>query len=248
MAEKFRVGCSGWFYRAWRGVFYPEDLPTSRWFSHYASVFDTVEINSTFYNFPTVERVRRWLKGTPEGFLFSVKAPQVITHRKKFRDCEDLVSEFYRVISVLGENLGAVLFQLPPSVKRDEDFLSLLVKTLSRDFRNAVEFRHASWFTDEVRETLAQKGIAFVEVSAPGFGAIPEKVSGPPDFAYVRMHGVKKWYDHDYSEEELSSFSRVLSACPSRQVFVYFNNDVGGRAPSNAVILREMMGKGKTSR
>ncbi len=241
--KTIRVGCSGWFYRAWKGVFYPNELPQSGWFSYYSSKFNTVELNSTFYNFPKKERVRRWLKEAPDGFIYAIKAPRIITHLKKFRDCEGYLREFYETIEILGDKLGAVLFQLPPSVKKDHDFMRLLASSLSSHFKNAVEFRHISWFDDETRETLTDSGIAMVAVSAPGFEGIPGYIFGCPEFSYLRLHGITKWYAYDYSDEELRKIAEAVRKCESNEVYVYFNNDVGASAPRNARRLMEFLNK-----
>ena len=232
MSEPCWVGTSGYFYRGWKGVFYPEHLPLSRYFAYYQEHFDTVELNASFYRFPSPQSVRRWYREARDGFLYAVKAPREITHLKRFGDPSRL-AEFYQVVSGLGEKLGAVLFQLPPSFKKSPEHLDRLVSALDPAFRNAVEFRHPSWWSEEVRSALREAGVAFVSVSAPG---LPEEFVDTA-FPYLRFHGREAWYRYDYPEEELSHWARLARGRP---LFAYFNNTDGGHAPKNALTFRRL--------
>jgi len=228
-----RVGTSGYFYRGWKGVFYPEDLPLARYFDYYQGFFDTVELNASFYRFPTPGAVRRWYREAKAGFLYAVKVHREITHLKKFADSAR-VRDFYEVVAGLGEKLGPVLFQLPPSFRYGPENLERLLSALDGDFKNAVEFRHPSWWREEVYRALEEAGVAFVSVSAPGLPGDYVETA----FAYLRFHGRTAWYRYDYPEEELVGWAK---AARGKEVYAYFNNTDGGHAPGNALRFRELL-------
>ncbi len=228
-----RVGTSGYFYRGWKGGFYPGDLPLARYFDYYQESFDTVELNASFYRFPTPEAVRRWYREAREGFLYAVKAHREITHLKKFAD-PSRVRDFYEVVAGLGEKLGPVLFQLPPSFRYRPEHLDRLMAALDPGYKNAIEFRHPSWWNETVYQALRAAGVAFVSVSAPG---LPEDYVETA-FAYLRFHGRTAWYRYDYSENELLRWAR---AARGREVYAYFNNTDAGHAPKNALRFRELL-------
>lgn len=240
MAE-YRVGCSGWIYPHWAGLFYPEDLPQREWFDFYAKVFNTVEVNATFYRFPTEKMVRAWYRKGPEGFLFTLKAFRGITHLRKFQGTEELVRRFYAMGEELWEKLGGFLFQLPPSLKYNRDFLLRILDQLDPRFSNTLEFRHASWFTEEVAEILRERGVAMCIVSAPN---LPEYVVATASHAFVRFHGKGAWYAYRYSMRELRTWAERIKSLPVERVFIYFNNDWNAWAPENALQLEELLLKG----
>lgn len=227
------VGCSGFFYRGWRGKFYPKSSKPSEWFKYYAQHFDTVEINSSFYHFPMEKNVRSWMKGAPNNFIFTVKAPRIITHFKKFRETDELVKRFYNVISTLGERLGCILFQLPPSMKFSEEMLEKILNQLDPRFRNVLEFRHKSWWKTKVKRVLREYNTAFCTVSAPG---LPDDIVITADFGYIRFHGKDAWYRYDYSDDELRAWARRVKR-RGKIFFIYFNNDFDAYAPFNALKL-----------
>ncbi len=228
-----RVGTSGYFYRGWKGVFYPEDLPLSRYFEHYQRVFDTVELNASFYRFPTPGAVRRWYREAGAGFLYAVKVHREITHLRKFAD-PARVRDFYEAVSGLGEKLGPVLFQLPPRFAYRPEHLERVLAVLDPDFKNAIEFRHPSWWREEVYAALRAAGVAFVAVSAPG---LPEERVATA-FVYLRFHGRSAWYRYDYSREELAPWADFARG---REAYAYFNNTDAGHAPANALTFRELL-------
>ena len=153
------VGCSGWFYWKWRGSFYPVELPTSEWFGHYAARFDTVEINASFYSWPTVANVKSWLRQSgAQTFIYTVKVCELITHIQKFEDTRALVKDFGLIADILGERMGCFLFQLPPSYHFTEARLSAILAQLDPERRNVVEFRHASWWNDTVFAAFQRPG------------------------------------------------------------------------------------------
>jgi len=234
MNQDCRVGTSGYFYRGWRGAFYPPELSPSEYFAYYQEHFDTVEVNASFYRFPTRETVRRWYREAREGFLYAVKAHREITHIKRFQDPER-VRTFYEAVAALGEKLGPVLFQLPPSFRYSEENLNRILSALDPSFKNAVEFRHASWWDEAVYRALREAGVAFVSVSAPG---LPETFVNTA-FAYLRFHGKEAWYRYEYSEEELAAWAE--RARGHRPLFAYFNNTDRGYAPKNALRFKELV-------
>ncbi|MCR4391414.1 MAG: DUF72 domain-containing protein [Candidatus Acetothermia bacterium] len=235
---RFRIGCSGWVYPHWAGPFYPGDSREKDWFAFYARHFDTVEVNSTFYHFPREATVRGWAEKSPDGFLFTLKAWRGITHLRKFKGTEDLVRRFYAVGAELGDKLGGVLFQLPPTVPYNPGVLARILDQLDPTYRNTLEFRHPSWFNDEVAELLHERGVAMCIVSAPG---LPEFVVATASHAFVRFHGREEWYAYRYSEEELRGWAGRLSGLPVDMVFAYFNNDAFAWAPENALRLKELV-------
>jgi uncharacterized protein YecE (DUF72 family) len=235
-----RIGCSGWQYRHWRGVFYPTGLRPARWLEHYAAQFDTVEINNTFYRLPEGETFGAWKRRVPRGFVFAVKASRYLTHMKKLKDSEDPLAHFFTRTRHLGTMLGPVLYQLPPrwplNIERLQGFLSHLPKNRL----HAVEFREPSWYADEALELLRRHHVALVLHDMPG-SAAPRVTTGP--FVYVRFHGTAK-YSGSYDDETLAGWASWLSdrARDGLGIYAYFNNDVGGHAPRDAVRLRAMLG------
>lgn len=237
MGKRVWVGCSGYFYWGWRGRFYPEDAPPSRWFELYAQQFDTVEMNSTFYRFPTESTVKRWLKKAPPNFRFTVKAPRSITHIERMGESAS-VARLYAVLRGLGDHLGAVLFQLPPSLHYSPENLERVLRPLEPGFDNALEFRHPSWWREEVYRALDAAGAVFVSVSAPD---LPERYLETAGRAYLRFHGRDTWYRYLYTEEELAAWAGRVRAGSARLVYAYFNNDPEAAAPTNAAAFRRML-------
>jgi uncharacterized protein YecE (DUF72 family) len=232
------IGCSGFYYRHWRGLFYPDDLPQRLWFEYYCSHFNTVELNTTFYNFPKEAFLRSWHERSPADFLFTVKAPRLITHYKKFADCKTVCAEFYDVIlKGLKEKTGTILFQLPPSMPRTEVKLSEILGCLSNEFSNVIEFRHQSWWTDQVYDELSKHDITFCGISHP---TLPDKLIHNTEVLYYRMHGTPRLYASLYSRDNLESISAQIMATKAKKVFVYFNNDVNAYAVQNATALKEL--------
>ncbi|WP_456414033.1 DUF72 domain-containing protein [Oceanithermus profundus] len=237
MEKRVWVGCSGYFYWGWRGRFYPEDAPPSRWFEFYAQRFDTVEMNSTFYRFPTEATVKRWLKKAPERFRFTVKAPRRITHIERMGEPAS-VAKLYAVLRTLEDRLGAVLFQLPPSLHYSPENLERVLAPLDAGFDNALEFRHPSWWREEVYRALDAAGAVFVSVSAPD---LPDDYVETAGRAYLRFHGRTAWYRYRYTDEELAVWARRVRAGAAGVVYAYFNNDPDAAAPHDALAFREML-------
>lgn len=235
------IGTSGWFYRGWKGLYYPPDLPPNEWFKFYARDFNTVEINSTFYRGAKKSNLRKWRKDVPAQFLFSLKASRVITHMKKLKDASEDVWSFMKEAQGLEENLGPVLFQLPPSLKCSLELLKEFLEGLPQGFKFAFEFRDPSWFeSKDIEELLLKKNCAFVIVSAP---KLPDVLKLTADWAYIRFHGKTSWYNYLYSEEEMKIWaSRIRELLPMvKDIFIYFNNDVKAYAIQNAKTLRALL-------
>lgn len=234
-----RVGCSGWQYRHWQGDFYPEDLPPSRWLQYYTSRFDTVELNNSFYRLPDAAVFAAWRGRVPASFLFSVKASRYITHMKRLKDPQEPLDRFFDRASHLLRNLGPVLYQLPPrwgcNVERLRDFLA----AAPRGPLQAIEFRDPDWYRDEVFALLQRYRFALCVHDMAGCPA-PLTVAGP--FVYLRLHGPER-YAGRYPDALLARWADWLSTrrAAGQDLYVYFNNDVGGHAPRDAVRLREML-------
>ncbi len=233
------IGCSGWFYWHLKGTFYPTQMPTREWFAHYAEHFSTVELNAPFYSWPTLRGVEAW-RTQAEGrdMIYTVKASELITHIRKFEGTETLVRDFGYIADLLGERMGCFLFQLPPSYDYSPERLRNILGQLDPARRNVVEFRHASWWNDEVYAAFRDAGAIFCSCSGP---RLPDPVVRTADDIYVRFHGVEYWYRHDYSDEELSDWARRIRDVDAKRVWIYFNNDFNGYAIKNATTLAEIL-------
>jgi uncharacterized protein YecE (DUF72 family) len=235
-----RVGCSGWQYRHWRGSFYPSTLPSSRWFEQYVRGFDTVEVNNTFYRLPEPGTFVDWARRAPRGFTFAVKASRFLTHMKKLKDPAEPLRRFFTRARRLGRTLGPVLYQLPPRWPVDVERLAAFLKALPRRHRHAVEFRDPSWYRDEVFALLERRRVALCLHDMEGSGS--GKIDIGP-FVYVRFHGTTK-YGGRYSDGTLNGWADWLAErARDRRVYAYFNNDVGGHAPRDAVRLRDAIAR-----
>ena len=235
----WRVGTSGWSYEHWKGVFYPEELPRSRWFEYYTENFDTVEINYTFYSMPKEKTLEKWYHTSPEDFCFVLKMNRFVTHRKKLRDVTAESGKFFKLAAILKDKLGPILHQLPPSMKFENSFdlVGKYLGLLPGDMRHAFEFRDDSWVRDETFDILREHGAAWCVVSAP---RLKRRLETTAPFAYVRFHGCTTWYSHDYSDDELDEWAREIRKWKRQGIdgFAYFNNDFEARAVRNAIYLR----------
>ncbi len=241
LTTRLHVGYSGWFYWDWRGIFYPPDMPTSQWFDHYASQFRTVELNAPFYSWPTVATVKTWLRQAGRRrFVYTVKVSELITHVKRFSGTRELVKDFGHIADLLGPRMGCFLFQLPPSFHYTPARLKAIVSQLDPTRRNVVEFRHVSWWNEEVYTALREAGVIFCSCSGP---RLPDELVRTASEIYVRFHGTKQWYRHDYSKAELAVWADRIRASGAERAWVYFNNDRDGHAIRNArELLRQLKG------
>jgi uncharacterized protein YecE (DUF72 family) len=234
-----RIGCSGWSYREWRERFYPPGTPASQWLEHYASVFDTVELNATFYRLPSLASVRGWAERVPDGFLFAVKGSRYLTHMRRLRDIEAGLARFWERLEPLqaARRLGPVLWQLPERFHRDEDVLAAALTDLPPGACHCFEFRHPSWFSADVFALLEEKGASLV-IGDDNRRPLPD-VSPHGPIAYLRLHYGTRGRDGNYSAAELATWRRRIAAWRARrEVFAYLNNDWRGFAPRNALALR----------
>jgi uncharacterized protein YecE (DUF72 family) len=235
-----RVGCSGWQYKHWRGAFYPPELPQSQWFAYYASRFDTVEINNSFYRLPERTTFVSWARRAPMRFEFAVKASRFLTHMKKLKDPREPLQRMFSRMRGLGNRLGPVLYQLPPNFRVDVERLREFIDLLPRDARHVIEFRDPSWYTQDVCDLLDRADVAMCLHDMPGSATGRTRV-GP--FVYVRFHGADAKYAGTYSKDRLARWAGWLDEQRRAgiDVYAYFNNDVGGHAPRDAVTLRSLL-------
>jgi len=240
---RVRIGCSGWQYKHWKGDFYPAGLSQTRWFEYYASVFDTVELNSTFYRLPERAVFAGWARRAPADFEFSVKASRFLTHMKKLKNPHEPIARLFSRMRALGPHLGPVLYQLPPGWKVDRDRFGDFVAALPRDARHVVEFREPTWYDARIETLMMSHGVALCLHDMTGSATGPKAI-GP--FVYVRFHGASTKYGGSYDDEHLQRWADWLAGRHAEgcDVYAYFNNDVGGHAPRNALTLRRMLQQG----
>jgi uncharacterized protein YecE (DUF72 family) len=241
-ARAVHVGCSGWAYPHWRERFYPKGLPQRKWLAYYAEHFDTVEINNTFYRLPKREAVEGWVDQSPPGFRYAVKASRYLTHVKRIKTLDPYADRFFEPLEPLtrSEKLGALLWQFPESFHRNVERLAAALATLPKG-RHAFEFRHESWFTDEVYELLREHGAALViGDEASRWVSTPHVRTS--DWTYIRLHHGSRGRHGNYSQSEIETWGRRISQWRrDTEVYVYFNNDWEGYAVRNATRLRERL-------
>jgi uncharacterized protein YecE (DUF72 family) len=237
----FKVGCSGWQYRHWKGDFYPGDLPQSEWLEYYAARFDTVEVNNSFYRLPPEGVFETWRARTPPRFLFAVKASRFLTHMKKLKDPEEPVERLFSRANELRNKLGPVLYQLPKQMPKNIGRLAAFLQVLPPRVKHAVEFREPSWYDDEVMQLLRRHKVALCLHDMPG-SEPPRVLTG--GFAYLRFHGATGRYNGAYPREALQRWADWLLS-NNVPAFAYFNNDVGGHAPRDAKTLIELLAAGQ---
>jgi uncharacterized protein YecE (DUF72 family) len=229
------IGTSGYNYPEWKGRFYPSDLSSAKMLPYYAARFPTVEINYTFYRMPTEKLVAGWAANTPSPYKLTLKAPRRITHDSRLKQCDELVDSFCRVAGSLGDKLGALLFQLPPSTKKDLATFDAFLAMLPPKVPAAFEFRHASWFADDVFERLTARGLALCVADS-------EKLSTPvrvtSDYAYFRLR------DEGYTADDVRRWGDTITKATEgcRDVFIYFKHEEEGKGPELAQTLMEALG------
>lgn len=239
---KIYIGTSGWHYQHWNGSFYPQLITSSNWLDYYASRLRSVEINNSFYQLPSLESVKKWRDTVPDTFLFALKASRYITHRKKLRDPELILSNFIDRAKILGEKLGIILFQLPPRWQCNPKRLRDFIAALPQQYRYAFEFRDRSWFNPNVYEILAEYEIAFCIYELNGYVS-PKVVT--TDFVYLGLHGPDEAYKGQYNTATLSR-SRWASTFlawkqEGKEIYCYFDNDECGYAAQDTLNLQSMI-------
>lgn len=236
--SKLHIGTSGWTYDDWQGRFYPADVKGVDRLPYYAQHFDTVEVNATFYRLPTRPMISAWNRNLPPNYYLVVKGSRFITHQKRIKDCREALETFFGRVDQL-KMLRVVLWQLPPSVRKDVVLLKDFIGLLPGHVRHAMEFRHASWWNDEVAELLTRHGMAFVTISHP---SLPDTLICTTDFLYLRFHGPGELYMHNYSDGELADWAdRLRPFLDGRTLYAFFNNDYHANAPKNAATLRGLL-------
>jgi uncharacterized protein YecE (DUF72 family) len=226
------VGTSGYSYKPWKGTFYPKDLPDRQMLRYYGERFRTVEINSTFRGMPRASVLEGWAGAVPAGFQFVLKAPQQITHRRKLGDAADLVSHLLEVAGALTEHRGPLLFQLPPTSKKDVTQLRAFLEMLPRQLRAALEFRHPSWFDDEVFGLLRDHRAALCVADADGDLEVPFEATS--DWGYLRLRRP------DYGDAELTGWVKRVQGQDWRDAFVFFKHEDEGKGPRMAKRFMEL--------
>jgi uncharacterized protein YecE (DUF72 family) len=230
------VGTSGFQYSEWKGTFYPEDLSTAKMLPYYAERLSTTEINYTFRRIPSAKTIQGWWNATPERFKFSLKAPQKVTHFAKLRNCGDTLRYFYQIISDLEAKLGVVLFQLPPAFKKDAPLLTAFLDDFPPGMRATFEFRHASWFDDEIFALLKSKNIALCIAESENLAA---PIVATADYGYLRLRR------EDYQASDVARWAEAIRAQTESwsDAFVYFKHEESGIGPKLATQLREILGE-----
>lgn len=246
MEKIIKIGCSSYYNKKWVSVFYPEELPSKEWFNYYSQHFDSFEINSTFYKFPTAKIMENWYNRSPSNFIYSVKVPKEITHLKKLKDCEERIGEFYTLCKEgLKEKLGCILFQFPPSYTFTPENLYSVLRNLNATFDNVVEFRHESWWNDEVIHKLTSRNISFCSVSHP---SLPQHIVTQSPIQYLRLHGNKQLFYSKYTEKEIDFIKYQLELHENKKkAFIYFNNTASEAGIINAQMMKDLVHKKETS-
>ncbi len=235
-----RIGTSGWVYKHWRHVFYPDDLVQSGWFSFYAREFDTVEINNSFYRLPSEQAFETWRDQAPPGFLYSVKASRYLTHMKKLKDPEEPLATFLERAQLLRQTLGPILYQLPPHWHADLARLEHFLSVLPEGYRHVLEFRDPSWISDPIFALMRNYNVAHCIHDMYNI-EVPPTVTAEP--VYIRFHGARDHFG-DYEDGVLNAWAARIVDWEREwhSVFVYFNNDPNGYAVKNARTLKQMIG------
>ena len=233
---KLLVGTSGYSYRAWKGYFYPEDLPASKMLAYYAEQLPAVEINNTFYRMPKAEMLEKWRDSVPEGFRFVLKASQRITHRHRLKDAGDSVRYLVETSRALGEKRGPFLLQLPPFLKKDAERLRDFLAEWPQEARAAFEFRHESWFDDEVLGVLEDAGAALCLADTDKEERNAPIVATNPEWGYLRMRR------QDYDSAALAKWAEKVAGLGWSEVYAFFKHEDEGAGPRMAAEFREAFG------
>jgi len=240
MTKKWFIGCSGFAYKEWKEVFYPQGLPQSKWFDYYTQHFNTLELNVTFYRFPTLKSLQAWYDKAPDGFVFSAKVPRWITHYRRFEETERMLGDFYGLLKDgLKEKMGVVLFQLPGQFAYSTEKLHKIIVQLDYSFTNVIEFRNEGWWRKDVMQLLKKNNIGFCGVSFP---KLPEDAVINTTMPYYRFHGVPKLFYSQYSKAFVKKiYEQLATKKSSKTIYVYFNNTATQAAINNARYLQTLI-------
>jgi uncharacterized protein YecE (DUF72 family) len=230
------VGTSGYSYKEWKGTFYPEDLKAADMLRYYAERLTTVEINNTFYRMPKASVLENWAAQVPEGFVFVLKGSQRITHMQRLKNAGETVDYLFTTASTLGPRLGPVLFQLPPTLRKDVPRLSAFLDLLPPDRPVAFEFRHETWFDEEVYDALRTRGAALCAADTDESGDEGAPVVPTAGFGYLRLRRA------EYTDDDLARWAERVSGQPWSRAFVFFKHEDAGKGPAMAARFRGIVG------
>lgn len=234
------IGTSGWNYYSFKEIFYPLSLKPKDWLSFYAQYFNTVEVNATFYRLPSLKTFEKWYTETPENFVFSLKAPKVITHLKRLKEVEEELKEFLNRIAGLKEKAKVLLFQLPPSLKYEPEVFKKFLKILPPNYLKVIEIRHRSFHNEEFVTLLKEHKVCLCFSDCAGRYPSWYEIQ-TTDFLYFRMHGSQKLYVSNYEDKELEELVKKIHSYQVKRVFIYFDNTALGYAVINAKRLQELI-------
>ncbi|MBP2282474.1 uncharacterized protein YecE (DUF72 family) [Flavobacterium sp. CG_23.5] len=237
MVNKY-IGCSSFYNTKWKSTFYPEDLPQNKWFEFYCENFDTYEVNATLYKFPILKSLQKWNDRSPDHFLFSVKAPKQITHLKKFIDCKAEINNFYSICKEgFKEKLACILFQLPTGIPYNLQLLEIIISSINPDFKNEIEFRHESWWSQKVYDRLSENQIVFCRVNHP---TLPRNIVVNNTTVYVRLHGSPTmFYSNDSHDDLKILYHNIVKEPRFNEIYIYFNNTASAAGVMNALELAQ---------
>jgi len=222
-------GCSGWYYREWKDLFYPNGLHQKDYFSYYANHFNSVELNSTFYHFPAQESVQAWYKQAPKNFKYSIKANREITHIKRFKAVRPSLDRLYGLSDILAEKTGCFLFQFPRSFSFNNERFVRILSQINLVYKNVIEFRHPSWWQTHVTDTFTKSKVILCSVME---FHLPQVLMSTNKCAYMRFHG-ELIYSGSYTKEELSKWKEIVKSSSVQECWAYFNNTMHGHAVQN---------------
>jgi uncharacterized protein YecE (DUF72 family) len=240
---KIYIGTSGYNYKDWKERFYPPGMPQKEWLLYYSQQFSTLEINATFYRNFEPHVYKKWYLTTPGDFVFAIKGPRTVTHIKRLNKVEDELEDFFAANAQLRHKLGCILWQFPSNFKNDSGeklstFLQF-ISSLPRSIRQVIEFRHGSWFSDDIYEFMKEANIGFVISDTSKF---PTRNVVTSDYVYIRFHGPDALYASSYSDDALQQWAnKIMEWQRDTDVYAYFNNDINGHAVENARVLIEFL-------
>lgn len=241
MSTRYVIGISGFAYKHWRGVFYPADVPQKRWLEYYSTRFPTVEVNDTFCRLPKTETVQAWHDRVPVGFHREEKANRPITHYQRLENVEEPLDLFLQRVEILRDKLGPVLYQIPPSLRKDTELLQQFLAVLPHGFQHVIEFRHPSWYGHDVFEMLDKRNVA---PCVHDMKSVEPPLQATAEIAYVRFHGTEGRYPGGHSDRHLQDWAGRIRAMTDDGLscaYIFFNNDIGGHAVLNARTMAEIL-------
>jgi uncharacterized protein YecE (DUF72 family) len=245
MKKQINIGTSGWSYEHWKKIFYPDEIKSKDWLGYYSDSFLTVEVNTTFYHVPRETTVKNWYKVVSKNFIFSIKINRYITHRKKLKDCKESLEIFYKSIQKLKNKIGPILIQLPPSFSINPERLQDFIGYLNKKYLYTIEFRHDSWFEDEIYNILKKNNIALCITDLNG-KQTPELITA--DFTYIRLHGPHRAYKGSYGLAKLKKWkAKFEDWSKTISIYCYFDNDEKAYAIKDALSLKKLLSMEKKS-